>query len=301
MSCSSRPPCDGYRPYPGNLSGMRLDGWTGLDVTRPQAGVLLITLDHPERLNALTVAMKRDLIELLTQVQADDETPRRCAHRRRPGVLLGRLRAPRLHQGAAGQRADDRRRPQRCGVDVQRGQDALRRPSTGPCGRSTSRPSPPSTARPCRAGLSLGPGLRPAVPVDDGARPRQRHVALRPDARRGRPLLARAGARPRRCAGLHAAGPPRRFPQGPPARPRRGGLRAGRAAASGHRAGGDVRGRATAGRCACSSGPISTVPLESDFESALDDIATAAAITDHHSDAAEGAKAFREKRPPKYA
>ena len=53
---------------------MRLDGWTGLDVTRPQAGVLLITLDHPERLNALTVAMKRDLIELLTQVQADDET-----------------------------------------------------------------------------------------------------------------------------------------------------------------------------------------------------------------------------------
>src|SRR3954470_9969916 len=53
---------------------MRLDGWSGLDVTRPQPGVLLVTLDKPERLNALTVAMKRDLIELLTQVQADDET-----------------------------------------------------------------------------------------------------------------------------------------------------------------------------------------------------------------------------------
>ncbi len=51
---------------------MRLDGWTGLDVTRPKAGVLLITLDRPDRLNALTVAMKRDLIELLTEVQADD-------------------------------------------------------------------------------------------------------------------------------------------------------------------------------------------------------------------------------------
>ena len=40
---------------------------------------------------------------------------------------------------------------------------------------------------------------------------------------------------------------------------------------------------------------------ESDFEAALDDIATRTAITDHHPDAAEGAKAFREKRPPRYA
>ena len=40
---------------------------------------------------------------------------------------------------------------------------------------------------------------------------------------------------------------------------------------------------------------------ESDFEGALDDIATRTAITDHHPDAAEGARAFREKRPPKYA
>ena len=53
---------------------MRLDGWTGLTVTRPDAGVLLITLDRPDRLNALSVGMKRDLVELLTQVQADDET-----------------------------------------------------------------------------------------------------------------------------------------------------------------------------------------------------------------------------------
>ena len=40
---------------------------------------------------------------------------------------------------------------------------------------------------------------------------------------------------------------------------------------------------------------------ESDFDAALDDIATRTAITDHHPDAAEGAKAFREKRPPRYA
>jgi 2-(1,2-epoxy-1,2-dihydrophenyl)acetyl-CoA isomerase len=35
-------------------------------------GVLLITLDAPERLNALDQAMKRDLIELITRAQMDD-------------------------------------------------------------------------------------------------------------------------------------------------------------------------------------------------------------------------------------
>ncbi len=35
-------------------------------------GVMVITLDRPERLNALTQAMKRDLIELMTRVQMDD-------------------------------------------------------------------------------------------------------------------------------------------------------------------------------------------------------------------------------------
>jgi 2-(1,2-epoxy-1,2-dihydrophenyl)acetyl-CoA isomerase len=35
-------------------------------------GVMLVTLDRPERLNALTQAMKRDLIELMTAIQMDD-------------------------------------------------------------------------------------------------------------------------------------------------------------------------------------------------------------------------------------
>lgn len=35
-------------------------------------GVLVITLDAPERLNSLNQAMKRDLIELITQAQMDD-------------------------------------------------------------------------------------------------------------------------------------------------------------------------------------------------------------------------------------
>src|SRR5260221_7164158 len=35
-------------------------------------GVLVVTFTAPERLNALTQAMKRDLIELITRVQMDD-------------------------------------------------------------------------------------------------------------------------------------------------------------------------------------------------------------------------------------
>lgn len=35
-------------------------------------GVLVVTFNRPERLNALTQAMKRDLIELMTRVQMDD-------------------------------------------------------------------------------------------------------------------------------------------------------------------------------------------------------------------------------------
>jgi 2-(1,2-epoxy-1,2-dihydrophenyl)acetyl-CoA isomerase len=40
---------------------------------------------------------------------------------------------------------------------------------------------------------------------------------------------------------------------------------------------------------------------EAGFEDALDDIAARTAITDHHPDAAEGSRAFREKRPPNFA
>lgn len=40
---------------------------------------------------------------------------------------------------------------------------------------------------------------------------------------------------------------------------------------------------------------------EMTFAQALDDIATKTAITDHHPDALEGVRAFREKRPPKFS
>jgi len=44
----------------------------GLTAELHDRGVLLVTLDAPERLNALDQAMKRDLIELVTRVQMDD-------------------------------------------------------------------------------------------------------------------------------------------------------------------------------------------------------------------------------------
>jgi 2-(1,2-epoxy-1,2-dihydrophenyl)acetyl-CoA isomerase len=40
---------------------------------------------------------------------------------------------------------------------------------------------------------------------------------------------------------------------------------------------------------------------EMTFEHSLDDIASKTAVTDHHPDAAEGLKAFREKRPATFA
>lgn len=40
--------------------------------------------------------------------------------------------------------------------------------------------------------------------------------------------------------------------------------------------------------------------VESTFAHALDDIATKTAISDHHPDAAEGVRAFRERRPPRF-
>ena len=44
----------------------------GLKSELHDRGVLVVTFSAPERLNALDQAMKRDLIELITQVQMDD-------------------------------------------------------------------------------------------------------------------------------------------------------------------------------------------------------------------------------------
>ena len=97
--------------------------------------MLLITLDRPDRLNALSVGMKRDLIELLTQVQADDET--------RAVVLTGAGRAfcagDYVHPDYVAEEptavpAIEWWAPRR-GVDVRRAEDALPGARPRPAGR----------------------------------------------------------------------------------------------------------------------------------------------------------------------
>lgn len=53
-----------HTPYADLCAGLRSE--------LHDRGVLVVTFDAPERLNALDQAMKRDLIELVTRVQMDD-------------------------------------------------------------------------------------------------------------------------------------------------------------------------------------------------------------------------------------
>jgi 2-(1,2-epoxy-1,2-dihydrophenyl)acetyl-CoA isomerase len=47
--------------------------YSGFRASRSAAGIMTITFDRPARLNAMTQGLKRDLIELLTTVQMDDD------------------------------------------------------------------------------------------------------------------------------------------------------------------------------------------------------------------------------------
>jgi 2-(1,2-epoxy-1,2-dihydrophenyl)acetyl-CoA isomerase len=44
----------------------------GFSTTLEEPGILLVTFDRPETMNASTIGMKRDLVELLTRAQMDD-------------------------------------------------------------------------------------------------------------------------------------------------------------------------------------------------------------------------------------
>ena len=46
--------------------------YCGFDIAIEDPGILVVTFNRPESLNASTAAMKRDLVELLTQTQMDD-------------------------------------------------------------------------------------------------------------------------------------------------------------------------------------------------------------------------------------
>jgi 2-(1,2-epoxy-1,2-dihydrophenyl)acetyl-CoA isomerase len=276
---------------------MRLDGWTGLDVSRPAAGVLLVTLARPERLNALTVAMKRDLIELLTQVQADDET--------RAVVVTGAGRA-----FCAGDYVHpDYLREQPTSVapiggghsDAMSTYAALKMYSQAlnRALRAVDKPTIAAINGPAvQSGLSLALAcdLRfasSAARLGSGTL----RFGLMPDEGGHYLLVQHLG-----LAGALDFMMRSRIVDAPEA----------------HQLGlvtevlapDDLVPAAVAQAATFAAGPQVALRMlkraiyraaESDFEAALDDIAARTAITDHHPDADEGAKAFREKRPPRYA
>ena len=46
--------------------------YCGFQTVIEEPGILIVTFNRPESLNASTAPMKRDLVELLTQTQMDD-------------------------------------------------------------------------------------------------------------------------------------------------------------------------------------------------------------------------------------
>ncbi len=73
-------------------------------VTQPQPGVTQLTLNRPEKLNAMNAELIEDLHGALDDIATRSRVPRRRAHRRRPR-LLRRTRPDRLRHRAG------RRRP----------------------------------------------------------------------------------------------------------------------------------------------------------------------------------------------
>ena len=54
------------------VKAMQTGNYCGFEMTEHDPGIALITFNRPERLNGTSSAMKRDLIEVLTQAQMDD-------------------------------------------------------------------------------------------------------------------------------------------------------------------------------------------------------------------------------------
>lgn len=48
------------------------DTYQGFNVTRHEPGIALVTFDQPERMNGMSVGLKRDLVEFALQAQMDD-------------------------------------------------------------------------------------------------------------------------------------------------------------------------------------------------------------------------------------
>jgi 2-(1,2-epoxy-1,2-dihydrophenyl)acetyl-CoA isomerase len=276
---------------------MELHGWSGVVTTRPAAGVLLVTLSRPERLNSLSASMKRDMIELFTQIQADDET--------RVVVLTGAGRAfcagDYVHPDYTRERTETMPFIGGGHNDAGSTYTALRMYSQA-LNRALRAIDKPTIAAingaAVQSGLSLalacdfrlastaarlGSGtLRFGLLPDEGG-----HFLLLEHLGLAGTLDLLLRARILDAGEAQARGLVNEVVEPDDLVP--AALRLAEELARGPQLAIRMVKRAVY-RAA-----------ESTFDGALDDIAIRTAITDHHPDAAEGSKAFREKRPPTFA
>jgi 2-(1,2-epoxy-1,2-dihydrophenyl)acetyl-CoA isomerase len=276
---------------------VRLEDWMGVDVSRPADGVLLVTLQRPERLNALTVAIKRDLTELFAQVQLDDET--------RAVVLTGAGRAfcagDYVHPDYLRERPGHAPFIAGGHADAASTYAALKVHSQG-LNRALRAIDKPTIA--AVNGAAIQSGLSLALACDfrlASTSARLGSATLRfglmPDEGGHFLLLQHLG-----LAGTLDFLLRKRIFDAQEALDR--GL------VNEIHQPDELLPAALALAAEFVSGPQLALRLlkravyraaESDFDSALDDIAIRTAITDHHADAAEGARAFAEKRQPHFA
>jgi 2-(1,2-epoxy-1,2-dihydrophenyl)acetyl-CoA isomerase len=276
---------------------MKTDGWSGVELSRPASGVLTVTLNHPERMNALSVAMKRDLIELFTEVQTDDET--------RVLVLTGAGRAfcagDYLGRGYLTERPETVPYIQGGHADAESTYVALRLYSQG-VNRALRSINKPTIA--ALNGVAIQSGLSLALACDfrlASTTARLGSATLRfglmPDEGGHYLLLQHLG-----LAGTLDFLLRKRILDAADAQARglvnevlpSDELMPATLALASELAAGPQLAQRMLKRAVYKA-------AESDFEAALDDIAVRTAITDHHPDAAEGGRSFAEKRPPKFA
>ena len=267
----------------------------GLKSELHDRGVLVVTFSAPERLNALDQAMKRDLIELITQVQMDDAV--------RVLVFTGEGRAF-------------------CAGDHLGGYHAAEPASVGPIGGGHSTPLGTANAlRVFSQGLNIA--LRnldkmTIAAINGPAIQTGLSLALCCDFRIGS-TAARMGSATLRFALLPDEGGQFLLVQHLGlARALDFTLRkrivdAGEAKDLGLLnevvAPEALMSSAMALAAELAEGPQVAMRMlkrslynaaESGFAQALDDIAVRTAVTDHHPDARDGGRSFREKRPPRF-
>lgn len=271
---------------------------SGFTVELQDHGVALITFNEPERLNGMTQAMKRDLVEVVTQAQMDDDV--------RVVVFTGTGRAFSAGDDMTGGYGDTKRVPKTV-PDLPRGHgtalgtyDALRvlSQSVNVAVRNLDKVTIAAVN-----GYAIQTGLSLALACDfrvaaEGARlgSATLRFGLLPDEG-GHYLLVQMLGLGRALDFLL----------------RKRIVTAEEALALGlvHEVVPDAQllDRALAMANEFANGPqVATrllkrsiyIAAQSSFEHALDDIATKTAISDHHPDAREGGNAFREKRQPKF-